>query len=146
MDWPRRDDVATVEDEPLTDGLVLAGPIEVTGTLRTDQLSADLHVRLLDMDPEGKAALVARGNVRLARAEGGTPFRVNLLHTAYRVTPGHRLMLHLASSDYPEFLFNTGDASDAWTAAKPPVSTTVLTLGGPAGLRLSLSVHPDQDA
>ncbi|MEU9448887.1 CocE/NonD family hydrolase [Streptomyces sp. NPDC048277] len=144
-----RGDVASAQTEPLPDGLVLAGPVTLHGTLRADQPSADLHVRLLDIDADGTGSLIARGNVRLSglsEAEDGTPFRVSLLHAAYRVAPGHRLRLHLAGSDHPDFMFNPGDGSDAWDALKAATTTTALALGGAEGLRLSLSVLRDDDA
>ncbi|MFG2937830.1 CocE/NonD family hydrolase [Streptomyces sp. NPDC048282] len=139
-----RADVASVDSEPFAAGLTLAGPVDLYGSLRADQPSADLHVRLLDIAPDGTGSLIARGNVRLYGAEAGVPFQVSLLHAAYRVAPGHRLRLHLASSDHPDFMFNPGDGSDAWDVLKVPASTTTLALGGPDGLRISLTVLPDQ--
>ncbi|WP_055523936.1 CocE/NonD family hydrolase [Streptomyces graminilatus] len=139
-----RGDVASVESAPLDDDLVLAGPVSLHGVLRADQPSTDLHVRLLDIDQEGRGTLIARGNVRLFGTESYTPFQVGLLHAAYRVAPGHRLRLHLADSDHPDFFFNPGDGSDSWTALKAASCTSTLALGGSEGLRLSLTVLPNQ--
>ncbi|MEU9345277.1 CocE/NonD family hydrolase [Streptomyces sp. NPDC048278] len=141
-----RSDVASVDTEPFTDGLVLAGPVDLHGTLTVEYRSTDLHARLLDMAPDGTGALVARGQVRLTDIEGSKDFHVSLLHAGYRLRPGHSLRLHLASSDYPEFMFNTGDGSDAWTATAAPASTTAVRLGGPDGLRLTLTTLPAPQA
>ncbi|MFG2965881.1 CocE/NonD family hydrolase [Streptomyces sp. NPDC048288] len=137
-----RPDVASVDSEPFPAGIVLAGPVDLYGTLTVEHRSTDLHARLLDLAPDGTGALIARGQVRLTGIDGSTDFRVRLLHAGYRLRPGHSLRLHLASSDYPEFLFNTGDGSDAWTATAAPASTTTVRLGGADGLRLTLSMLP----
>ncbi|MFT4082882.1 MAG: CocE/NonD family hydrolase [Nocardioides sp.] len=137
-----RPDVATLDSAPLTEDLTLAGPVRLTGALGSDRASTDLFARLLDLDPDGHATLVTRGQVRFTGLAGETAFRLELLPTAYRIRAGHRLRLHLASTDFPEFTFNTGDGTDCWFAKRAAVTETTLNLGGPDGLRLSLTVLP----
>lgn len=138
----KRPDVVTLDTEPLEAPLVLAGPAEVTGTVRSDQRSTDLFARLLDVTPTGEAWPITHGEVRLAVGAGERGFTIPVLPTAYRLGRGHRLRLHLASTDFPEFLFNTGDGSDAWHAERAAVTTTTVSTGPAGGLALRLSVLP----
>ena len=139
-----RPDVALAASVGFDDGLVLAGPVELTGTVISDQPSTDIFARLLEVAPDGYATPVTRGQVRLSNLSGPAPFRIDMLHAGYRVRPGHHLVLHLASTDYPEFTFNTGDGTDSWSAKRGADTTTVLPTGGDGGLKMTLSViNPD---
>ena len=135
-----RPDVAVAASLVFDDGLVLAGPVELVGTVISDRQSTDLFARLLDMAPDGHATPVTRGQIRLSDLNGPAPFRIDMLHAGYRLRGGHRLVLHLASTDYPEFTFNTGDGTDSWFAERGADTTTVLPTGGRGGLKMTLSV------
>ena len=63
-------------------------------------------------------------------------------HTGYRLRPGHRLRLHLTSSDFPEYAPNPGTAENRWTAEERKPSTQRLVTDPAAPVRLDLSVLP----
>ncbi len=132
-----RPDVASVETEPLAESLTLAGPIDLFADVTSSASSTDVFARLLDIDRDGRATLIARGQSRISTGDGAADVRVRMLHAGYRVHVGHRLRLHLASSDYPEFTFNPGDGSDPWTSAGPAAVSVSVAAGGDRGARLT---------
>ena len=64
----------------------------------------DVFVRLLD---EGPTALLG-----------------------YRLRTGHRLRLHVASSDFPEYLPQPGTGASPWIATDVVTNTQALNIGG----------------
>ncbi|MFC9557199.1 CocE/NonD family hydrolase [Rhodococcus sp. NPDC056960] len=137
-----RTDVAFVTGTPLDDDLVLAGPIELTGWLTSDQNSTDLFTRLLDVAPDGSSTLIARGGIRLSDLRGVSEFRVSLLHAGYKIAAEHRLGLHLATTDFPEYIFNTGNGTDPWEAELAAKTVTRLHTGPQHDLRLTITTMP----
>jgi len=99
-----------------------------------------VFVKLLDVEPGGGAHMLMRGQVHVDNPEPGRPVRVDLGHTAYRVRPGHRLRLHIASSDYPLFLWHPGTREDPWQATRGAVNEQTLATGGDRGSCVVLSV------
>ena len=61
-------------------------------------------------------------------------------HTAYRLAPGHRLRLTLASSDFPEFVPVPGNGGHRWLEADTEPNRQSVVLGGDAGAALTLSI------
>ena len=91
-------------DEPVT----LAGRVVAHLEVGSDAPSMFLHVKLVDVHagrPRARAAVRPESSTRPAPA---TVAEVYLGHTGYRVQPGHRLRLHVASSDFPVFLPHPG--------------------------------------
>ena len=72
--------------------------------------------------------------------DAGAPAEVYLGHTGYRVEPGHRLRLHVASSDFPVFLPHPGTAENPWDATATKTNRHVLAAGGEAPSYVSLTV------
>ncbi|MFF5085011.1 CocE/NonD family hydrolase [Actinoplanes sp. NPDC000266] len=140
-----RNDVVTATSSPVDHDVVLIGEVELTGSLTATLRSVDLFARLLDVSPQGEATLIARGDLRLHGLDGEQQFRMSLLHVAYRLVAGHRIMLHLAGSDYPEYTLNPGDGSDPWLAVSIPAVTTTLRLGTTDGLTLHLRTAAADD-
>jgi predicted acyl esterase len=100
----------------------------------------DCFVRLLDVAPDGTALRIARGQQQLREATEPETLEIDLGHIGYRLRAGHRLRVHVSSSDYPEFLPQTGTGADPWTWGETRTNTQSLTVGGPDGLALTLSV------
>jgi predicted acyl esterase len=61
-------------------------------------------------------------------------------HTGYRLEPGHRLRLNVASSDFPEYMRHPGTDDNPWLATETKQSTQRLFSrpGAPASLRLTV--------
>ncbi len=59
--YGERADVAAFSGEPVAAMVELAGPIELTAAVRSSGPVMDLFARLLDVDPDGAARYIARG-------------------------------------------------------------------------------------
>ena len=100
------------------EGPVLTAPLEILGRpvltlpVRIDQTQGNLIARLVDVHPDGTAALIARGVLNLCHRTGsaeprpmvpGVQETVKLVldQTGYRLRPGHRLRLALSTAYWP---------------------------------------------
>ncbi|GAA2445138.1 CocE/NonD family hydrolase [Agromyces soli] len=135
-----RDDVLRFDSAALTADVDLAGPATARLELSSDGPVADCFVRLLDVAPDGTALRIARGQLQLLDA--GTPhtLEIDLGQLGYRVRAGHRLRVHISSSDYPEFLPQTGTGADPWSWGETRITTQRTRVGGADGLALTLTV------
>ncbi|MER7395789.1 CocE/NonD family hydrolase [Streptomyces sp. NPDC000151] len=149
-----RDDVLAFSGPVLAEPLDLAGPITLDLHVTSTAPVFDVFAKVLDLDPDGRAQLIARGQVsiRTAKTSGeirtadtSREFRIELGHTGYRLRPGHRLALVLTGSDDPLFLPAPGTGENPWTAVTTKPSTQTLHTGGAFPSRLTVTVAP-QDA
>jgi putative CocE/NonD family hydrolase len=123
----RRPDVLTLQSDPLTSDMTIAGPLEVELTVSTTGTDADWVVKLIDVypddanDPEPNPANVrmggyqqlVRGDVMRGKFrnslerpepfEPGKPTKVKFIipDTCHTFRPGHRIMIHVQSSWFP---------------------------------------------
>jgi predicted acyl esterase len=102
----------------------------------------DVFARLLDVDPDGAARYVARGQVVIEPAAQDTLVRIALWHTGYLLRAGHGLRLHLAGSDFPEFVPHPGTGANRWLAAQTRTNDQTVRLGGDEPARLTITVLP----
>lgn len=140
-----RDDLLTFDGEELDRDLVLAGPVTVTCAIASTAPTVELFARLLDVAPDGSAHMIARGQSQFANAGPDTHVVVRLLHAGYLVAAGHRLRLHVSSTDYPEFMHSADPGEDPWQATTMSMQTASVILGGDEGLALHLRVHAEGD-
>lgn len=107
-------DTLVYTSEPLAAPLTLIGPIEAVLWAVTSAPDTDFVVKLVDVQPDGRALHLTTGIVRARYRESTavpawlTPdrvyrYRIPLRATAVRLEPGHRLRVEVASSCYPEF-------------------------------------------
>jgi predicted acyl esterase len=145
LEWPdereieSRPDVLTFTGEPLVQALDLAGPVTATLTLRTDGPSMHVFVKLIDVFPDGRAVMLLRGQSTVERGDPNCRAEVYLGHTGYRVPAGHRLRLHIASSDFPLYVAHPGTAENPWFATNTMVNRQGLLTGGRSPSFLSLT-------
>jgi putative CocE/NonD family hydrolase len=115
-----RPDVVVFKSPPLQEPLELTGPIEVKLWAASDAPDTDFTAKLIDEYPPnidypyGFQLYLNKGIVR-ARYRASReqqepmkpgevyPFTIKVYPTANRFMPGHRLVVHLSSSDFPEF-------------------------------------------
>lgn len=123
-----RPDVLTYSSEPLAEDLTVVGPLKAHLTVSTGAADTDFTAMLLDVRPDGYMGNVVDGIVRL-RYRGGRakpqPVKpgevvevdIDLWSTAWCFKAGHRLALHVSSSNFPKFdrHLNTADPPAAWT-------------------------------
>ena len=128
----------------------LAEPVEVFGSPRAHlgiAVTADVAtvvVRLMDVAPDGPAALVTKGVLNLTHRESHerpSPLvpgefydvEVSLDTTCWLFEPGHRLRVTLSGADFP----------NTWPSPKPHVAT--VRLGGEAAAQLIVPVVGAQE-
>ncbi|MET4157033.1 CocE/NonD family hydrolase [Agromyces sp. PvR057] len=141
-----RDDVVAFTTEPVADDLDLTGPVSATAVIASDGPGMDLFVRLLDVDERGRAFRIARGQVHLHEARQAAHVEVDLGQLGYRLPAGHRLRVHVSSSDAPEFIPQPGTGEHPWGATELTTNRQRLHLGGDRPFRLTLTVGTRADA
>ncbi len=138
----RREDVLAFDAAPAQAPLLLLGPVSLRATISSSGPEMDLFARLVDVDEQGTAHLIARGELTLHDATRPTGVRVDLGHVAYRLAAGHRLRLTLSSSDFPEFVPAPGTGADRWLTSDFEINRQTVRLGGFAGATLMITVEP----
>ena len=108
----------------------------------SDAPSMFLHVKLVDVRPDGRAHTLLYGQQVVERPGGGTTVEVYLGHTGHLVEPGRRLRLHVAASDFPVFLLHPGTDENPWDATETRTNQQTLATGGDAASFVSLTVLP----
>lgn len=118
-----RNDVLVFQTEPLSEDLVIAGPIEVVLYVSTDGLDTDFTAKLIDVYPPSPSypagcALNLSDSVMRLRFRNGFAaeelaqpgeiyqLRFELYPTAVRFVAGHRIRVDISSSNWPRFDVN----------------------------------------
>ncbi len=145
-EWPDerdvegRGDVLTFTSEPVAEPLDLAGPVSAALTVASSGPSLHVFAKLCDVAPDGAAHMLVRGERLVQASELDRPITVAMSHTGYRLLPGHSLRLHVASSDFPLYMWHPGTSEDPWLATRGEANQQTLTTGGTDPSRLTLSV------
>lgn len=116
-----RDDVLTFQSEPLEAPVEIAGRIKAKLFVSTQAEDTDFMVKLVDVYPNGYEALVLDHGFRMRFHEGFEKFtrvekgkvyaiEIDLWSTALIFNKGHRIAIHVSSSNYPRF----GIHSNTW--------------------------------
>lgn len=134
--WSEREDVLAFSGEPVHEDLDLVGGVRLLGTFGSDGPVLELFARLLDVWPDGAARLITRGQLRVIEAGDEMELEIDMGQVGYRLQRGHALRLHVASSEFPEFLPQPGTGEDPWTAVETRPNRQTLH----AGARLKLHV------
>lgn len=134
-----RDDVLVFTSEPFSRDVDLVGAVDATAVICSDGPVMDFFVRLLDVAPDGAALRIARGQVQLVEASHPAAVDIDLGQLGYRLRAGHRLRLHVSSSDYPEFIPQPGTGEDPWAAVRTEPNRQSLVIGGATGLTLNIT-------
>jgi len=117
-----RPDVLVYSTDPLTEGIEVSGPIEVTLFVSSDAKDTDFTVKLIDVEPNGKAfnldETIQRMRYRngydkpLVWMEPGKVAKVTFqpLTTSNFFGARHRIRLEISSNNFPRFdrNLNTG--------------------------------------
>lgn len=135
-----RSDVLVFDGDLRAEPLDLTGPVDVFVRVGSDSPTTDVFVRLLDVSPDGAAHLIVRGQAHLLAPSEAALVRIELGHTGYRVREGHRLRLHLTSSDFPEYVPHPGTGADPWFSSETKPSRQVLWSGPTTAPYLALTV------
>lgn len=113
-----REDVLSFLTAPLTEDVVIAGPVSAELWLSADVTDADVTIKLIDVyADDGPALNLCEGILRLRFRDGfdrevhlprGEPVKavVEAFPTANRFAKGHRIRLDIAGSNFPHFDIN----------------------------------------
>ena len=107
-----RQNVLVYTTEPITDDLEVTGRIRAVLHVATDAPSTDWVVRLCDVDPTGASRNIADGIVRSdAQPDEFSVQEVDLWSTSHVFRAGHRIRIHVTSSNFPRWArnLNTGE-------------------------------------
>jgi hypothetical protein len=127
-----RGDYLRFQTARLDRDLELAGELSAELWVATDGPDSDFVVKLVDVYPDGYEALVV-DNIQRARYRHGrraedvammtpgepTLLAIDLWHTGIIIERGHRLAVHVTSSNYPRFEVNTNDGDLPGEDTKP---------------------------
>ena len=122
----KRSDVLVYRTAVLQEPFEIAGPIEVVLFVSTNAPDTDFTAKLVDVCPDGKVWNLRDGIIRLryrefprrpmnepAEVESGRVYKISieLGHMAHRFEKGHRIGLHVSSSNFPKYdrNLNTGE-------------------------------------
>jgi predicted acyl esterase len=135
-----RPDYLRFQTEPLTDDVSIAGTVWVELFASTDGPDTDFMVKLVDVYPDGYEALLLDAPLRamfrhgrrfdqIKPMEPGKPekLRIDLGSTAQTFEKGHRIAVHVSSSNHPRFEVNpnTGELPGEATSTPRVAQNTI---------------------
>ncbi len=136
-----REDVLVFTSAAAKEDVELAGRVRARARVRSSGPVMDCFVRLLDVAPDGTALRIARGQLQLRDATNPEVLDIDLGHVGYLLRAGHRLRVHVSSSDYPEFIPQPGTGGDPWVEGERTAANEQrLMLGGPDGFAIDIPV------
>ena len=133
-----RPDVLTYTSAPLAFDLEVTGPLRATLYAATTAADTDFVMRLCDVHPSGRSAIIAEGILRARFREGTdaerpiTPgevyaYDINLDATSMVFLAGHCVRVDVMSASFPRFDANTGTGNplgqDDAAALQPALQT-----------------------
>ncbi|HEX7946900.1 MAG TPA: CocE/NonD family hydrolase, partial [Phenylobacterium sp.] len=141
-----RPDVLAFATAPLREDVEVTGPVEADLWITSDCPDTDVTIKLLDLYPpntdypQGFAMNVTDGILRCRyRDSWETPalmtpgeayrIRVRAFPTSNLFKAGHRIGLHVSSSNYPHFDLNpnTGEPEGRWTHTRVATNTVFMS-------------------
>ena len=132
-----RHDVLVYSTPPLREKVEIAGPIPVSLYLSSDAKDTDLAVKLIDVDPEGKAYNLDESIQRVRWREGwekpvfmepGRVYKVEVgpLVTSNAFLPGHLIRIEVSSSNFPRFERNLNTGGNNFDEARGQTARNVI--------------------
>jgi putative CocE/NonD family hydrolase len=148
---PIEDRVLTYTSDVLDTDLVVAGPVTANLHASSSAPDTDWIVRLCDVWPDGRSMSVCDGVLRARYRESLTQptlltpgevyeFQVDLWSTAQVFKAGHRLRVHVTSSDFPRYdrNLNTGGSFGMESHSAIAVNTVFYDTVRPSHLTLPI--------
>jgi putative CocE/NonD family hydrolase len=153
-DLESRADLLVYSTAPLERPVTIAGTVKAVLYVSSDAKDTDFAAKLIDVDPDGKAWNVLNGIKRARYRDGMTKtvwmvkdkvYRVelSLKATAYQFAAGHRIRLHLTSSDFPLYDRNLNTGGDNVSETAWVKATNTVHHGGGSLSQLVLPVVPN---
>ena len=147
-----RPDVIAYTSAPLTDEFVVSGWPHLEFFASSDCDDTDWHVKLTDVDPDGRSLKVCQGCRRASYRDSLTDptpltpgavhrFDVELWPVHHAFLPGHRVRVTITSSDFPWFARNLNRFGSLKFQADPRIATNTVHHGGAHASRVILPVE-----
>jgi putative CocE/NonD family hydrolase len=133
-----RPDILVFTTEPFKEGTEVSGPIEPTLYVSSDAKDTDFTVKVIDVDPAGRAYNLDESIQRMRYRNGydkplvwmepGKVYKVTLqpLTTSNYFAPGHRLRIEVSSSNFPRFDRNLNTGGKNYDETKAVVAHQVI--------------------
>lgn len=134
-----RSDYLRFQTPVLDKDVSIAGPVTVELYAATDGPDTDFEAKLVDVYPDGYEALVLDAPIRARYRAGRMPDQVammtpgapakmtiDLWNTALTFEKGHRIALHLTSSNSPRFMVNGNDGAAPGEPGRPRTATNTI--------------------
>lgn len=142
-----RPDVLLYTSEPLTEPLDVVGRQRLRLRFGSDAPATAVVAKLTDVHPDGRSLLVAEASLRLDTGNGAPPdepYDADLLlgDTAWRFAPGHRLRVHVTSSNFPHLDRHPNVPGPVGEAEHCRPARQTVWYGGPYESVLRLRVLP----
>ena len=144
-----RKDVLKFETEPLKTPLEIVGPVTAELAVSTDAADTDFMVKLVDVYPNGYEALVLDEALRLRYRDGLPPqpaaagkvypIKVDLWSTALVFNAGHKIAVHVSSSNSPRFEAHSNTWEPVKSYDQAVKATNTVFLDGRSKLILPVS-------
>ena len=152
-DLESRPDLLVYTTPPLERGLTIAGTVKLLLHVSSDAKDTDFNAKLIDVESEGRSWNILNGVLRARYREGMTKtvllqpgevyqVEISLKATGYHFRPGHRIRLHLTSSDFPLYDRNLNTGGNNFDETKWVKATNTVHHGGRYPSRLVLPVVP----
>ena len=152
-----REDVLVFTSSPLREDIEVTGPVSVILYAASSAVDTDFTAKLIDVQPDGVAYNLTEGIVR-ARFRNSvwgdpeplepgeiTEYTINLLPTSNVFKKGHRISLHLTSSNFPLWDRNLNVWSNPATNTDMRVAEQTIYHSAQYPSRIVLPVIPKGD-
>lgn len=148
-----RPDILVYSTDPLTEGVEVSGPVEVTLFVSSNVKDTDFTVKLLDVYPDGRAYNLDETIQRVRYREGydkevwmedGKVYEVKLgpLNTSNHFAEGHRIRIEVSSSNFPRFDRNLNTGGRNYDESQGLVAKNAVHHGRSHPSRVTLTVVP----
>ena len=146
-----RQDVLVFSTPILENPLMLAGSMKAVVYASTSGVDTDFTAKLIDIHPDGTHRIIEDGIIRGKYRQGRDrpapvqagkvySFEIDLGWTALQLKPGHRLSLHLSSSNFPKYDRNPNTGDGAQTATRLSVADQRVYLSAEFPSHLELEI------
>lgn len=152
-DIDRREDVLVYTSAPLPSDLRIVGAAHLLLQVSTTARDTDFVAKIVDVQPDGRAIAIQSGVARLRWREGiespklvapgeRVQLPIEVKDIAYLLRAGHRLGVHLSSSDFPRLERNLQTGGDNYDEVDAVVAENRVYHGGSSSSYLDLPVLP----
>lgn len=146
-----RNDILVYTSEPLTEDTEVSGFIETTLYVGSDAKDTDFTIKLIDVDPEGKAynldetiqrARYRDGYEKEVWMEKGKVYKLEMtpMSTSNLFKKGHRIRIEIAGSNFPRFDRNLNTGGNNYDEKEGVVANNLIyhSVQYPSQLRLPI--------